>query len=289
LPGALRLRDVVINPPLLNASGAFDLLATDPDWRADPAAAAPLGAYVTKTVTAEARSGNPRPWVELLAPETLVNSVGLANPGFAEVGEQWRELPDTLGGIPVILSLGGCPEELAAMAGEVSAHVGWVAGLELNLSCPNVHGGNVLAAADPARAAASVAAVRAVTDLPMLVKLTAACGDIGAVATAAESAGADGLVAVNTMPVRALDDDGWPVLGSPDGGMSGAMLHPIALRAVAACVAAVAIPVIGVGGVSSSASARRMFATGARAIGVGTAAALAPSTLRDLAHIWDSP
>ena len=286
VPGLLQLRGLVIDPPLLNASGAFDVSAADPDWAADPAHVAALGAYVTKTVTTEARAGNPAPWVEELGPDTLVNSVGLANPGIDEALVAWAGVPELLG-CPVLLSLGGDVDELADMV-IAAERAGWMAGYELNLSCPNIRGAGAQAASDPNAVAAAVAAVRGHTERPVIPKLSAACGDLAAVARAAEAAGADAISAVNTMPVRALDDDGEPVLGSADGGMSGAALHPIALRAVATIASATELPVIGIGGVASRAGARRMFRCGARAVGIGSAAAIAPTVLRDVAALWRS-
>lgn len=285
LPAALRLRELVIEPPLLNASGAFDVAATDPDWRAEPATARPLGAYVTKTVTRAPRAGNPRPWVDQLAAGTLVNSVGLANPGIDAIRHEWSWLPRAVG-CPIVLSIGGSAAELCEIV-RLAQRLPWVAAYELNLSCPNVRGADEFAAGRAARVEEAVRVARAVTSRPLLVKLSPASGELAMVARAAEEAGADAITAVNTMPIRALDDDGEPLLGVPDGGMSGQLLHPIALRVVATIAASVELPVVGVGGVGSRAAARRMFAAGALAVGVGSAAAIAPSVIADVAAMWD--
>jgi dihydroorotate dehydrogenase (NAD+) catalytic subunit len=275
----VQLRDLTIEVPLLNASGAFDVNTADDDWRAPVDAARNLGAYVTKTVTAEPRIGNPQPHVAMLDELTLVNSVGLANPGYEAALSSWAPILRELG-IPIILSVAGTHEELKRIV-EAANGVDWVAAYEINLSCPNV-GSRVTDAADPARAFAAVVSVRANTTRAAIAKLSPACGDIGAVAQAVVDAGADAIAAVNTMPVRALDDDGNPLCGVADGGMSGRSLHPIALRCVAQVCNAVDVPVIGIGGVSSIASARRMFDAGASAISVGTAAAISPTVIATL-------
>lgn len=283
IPGPLVLRDLVIDPPILNASGAFDVVAVDPDWNADFASANPLGAFVTKTVTRLPRAGNPKPWVELLGEETLVNSVGLANPGIDVVLETWGDLSERTG-CQIIMSVGGSISEMADCIELAHLHAPWVSGFELNLSCPNIH--ESIIAADPIAVGEAVSATRARTDRPLLVKLTAACGDVAAVAQAAQRAGGDAITAINTMPVRALDDNGAPKLGTVRGGMSGRMLHPIALDVVATVAQAVDVPIIGVGGIATRAGAMRMFACGASAVGIGTAAAIAPSVLVDLAGMW---
>lgn len=286
-PGPLRLRELTVDPPLLNASGAFDVSSPDPDWRQDAAACAPLGGYVTKTVTREVRAGNPPPWVALWEDErSLVNAVGLANPGISAALREWEPLAREVAA-PIILSLGGSRDDLAAMV-ELGEAAPWIAAYELNLSCPNDALARTPLAADPGAVASLVQVLRTRTSRPLLVKLTACCSSIGDVARAAASSGADAVCAINSMPVRALDDAGRPLLGTPEAGLSGAALHPIALRCVAEAAAAVDVPVIGVGGVRSIASLRAMLAAGAQAVQVGTAAAMAPSLLRELAEALES-
>jgi dihydroorotate dehydrogenase (NAD+) catalytic subunit len=275
LVGSLRL-DV----PLVNASGVVDHVSDEQDWNLPAATLSKLGAFVTKTITAAPRAGNPQPWAEVLAPGTLVNAAGLPNPGIDRATQEWAHLPGSLG-VPVIASIGGSADDLPELAARVEA-AGWASAVELNLSCPNVDGG--LVAADADAVAAVVSRVRARTTVPVLAKLTPACGSPAQVARAAEAAGADALTCTNTMPVRALDADGAALLGAgPDGGLSGASLHPIALRVVAQVAEAVSIPVVGLGGVDGIAAARRMLDAGAAIVGVGTGAVFDPTLVEALA------
>lgn len=282
-PSQLLVRDVVIKPPLVSAAGALDPYAIDVDWRCDFQALAPLGAITTKTATIVPRAGNPEPWVDLYDGDqrSLINSVGLANPGIAATIEQWRN--SARPGQSVLLSLGGTEQELELMiaAAELAP---WIHGYELNLSCPNVSS-HWIPAADPAHAAALVAVARARTDRPVIAKLSAA-SDIVAVARAVVAAGADALTLVNTLPARVLDDDGAPVLGSADVGISGRALHAVALRCVALVAPCVDVPIIACGGVDGIPAARRMFGAGASAVGIGTAAAVHPIVLEQLAEMF---
>ena len=270
----------MLDPPLLNGSGVIDAVSSDEGWNLPPAQLSKLGAFVTKTLTAEPRAGNPQPWAETFGDGTLVNAAGLPNPGIRAAMRDWATLPETLG-IPVIVSLGGDPRHLAELAAAADA-AGWPSAIELNLSCPNVDGG--LVAADPVAVAEVVSRVRASTSLPLLAKLTPACGTRAAVARAAVDAGADALTCGNTMPVHALDDTGAPLLGhTADGGLSGLALHAIALRLVADVRAAVDVPIVGLGGVDGLAAAARMRAAGASIIGVGTGAVHDPGLIAELA------
>ncbi|MBC7644562.1 MAG: tRNA-dihydrouridine synthase [Thermoleophilia bacterium] len=281
----LQLASLVIDPPLLNASGAVDLLAADPDWSADAATLTPLGAYVTKTLTYKLRKGNPQPWVELAGDGSLFNAVGLANLGLDAVrAGAWDQLAALLD-CPIVLSIGGSSGELVELA-RLADELPWVAAIELNLSCPNTE--TAMQAASPSLARDAVAAVRAVTSLPLLAKLTGA-SDIVSVARAVESAGADAVVAINSMPARALDSSGKPLLGTANCGLTGAAIYEISLRCVADVAAAVMIPVIAVGGISSPAAARNMFAAGAAAVGVGSAAALHPGVFAQIAEVLAKP
>lgn len=271
---------LALDRPLLNGSGVVDVISVDEDWNLPDAAVIKLGAFVTKTLTRDARAGNPRPWAEAIGPGTLINAVGLANPGIDAANREWTGLADRLA-MPVIASIGGRVEDLPELAQLVTT-AGWADALELNLSCPNVDGG--LVAADPIAAGAAVAAVRAATHLPIFAKLTPACGAPAQVARAVEAAGADAVTCGNTMPIRAAAPDGTPLLGAGfHGGMSGVGLHLIALRLVAEVAAAVAVPVVGLGGIDGEAAAQRMFDAGADILAVGTGAVLDPGLIARLA------
>ncbi|MCB0878560.1 MAG: tRNA-dihydrouridine synthase [Thermoleophilia bacterium] len=273
---------LVVSPPLVNGSGVIDATSSDEGWNLPVSVLSKLGWFTTKTITAQPRAGNPQPWAEVLGPGTLANAAGLPNPGIDEAMRAWSHLPELLD-VPVVASIGGDVDQLDVLAERVTA-AGWASGIELNLSCPNVDGG--LVAADPAAVERVVARVRARvgTNVVLTAKLTPASGAPAAVARAAEAAGADALTCGNTMPVRAVGDDGAAVLGGGmNGGMSGAWLHPIALRLVAEVADAVAIPVIGLGGVDGVAAARRMRDAGARIVGVGTGAVFDPGLVELLA------
>ena len=275
----LKIRGVSIDPPVVNASGAIDPFSPDAAWRCEPEIARMFGVCVTKTTTIDAREGNPQPWVELHPhdDQSLINAVGLANPGIDAVLRRVAQLQPALG-VPVLLSIAGDAAACVALVNQAERSP-QIAGYEVNLSCPNVGGG--LIGADPEASAGVVAAVRARTERPVIAKLSPA-SDIARIAVAVERAGADAICAVNTMPVRAVDDDGQPILGTINAGLSGRLLHPIALRCVAAVAAVVKIPVIGVGGVASAAAVRRMFHAGASAVGVGTGGVLDAQSLSEV-------
>jgi dihydroorotate dehydrogenase (NAD+) catalytic subunit len=237
---------------LLNASGCLDALTA-------PEAARSLDAFVTKTITPEPRDGNPA--IRIAETDAgMLNSIGLANPGrerfLTETLPRLRELE-----LPLWISVGGFS---APDYAETCAALENVAAIELNLSCPNVD-----EAAESA--AAIVTACRAATGLPLYAKLSPAAWDIAEVARSVEAAGADGLSLVNTLRGLALDERTLrPTLARGTGGYSGPALKPVALAAVYACAGAVAIPIVGMGGVQSGLDALELIAAGASAVALGT-------------------
>jgi dihydroorotate dehydrogenase (NAD+) catalytic subunit len=239
---------------LLNASGCLDALTA-------PETARQLDAFVTKTVTPLGREGNPP--VRIAETDAgMLNSIGLANPG------RERFLDDVLPrlvelGVPLWVSVGGfSAEEYAETCRAIDA-TDDVTTIELNLSCPNVDEA-------PESAAEIVAACRSATRLPLYAKLSPAVPDVGAVATAVEAAGADGLSLVNTIRGLALDDALRPVLGTGTGGYSGPALKPIALAAVYAAFRAASLPIVGMGGVTTGRDALELIAAGASWVALGT-------------------
>ena len=241
---------------LLNASGCLDALVA-------PEVARSLDAFVTKTVTPEARAGN-RPVRIAETDHGMLNSIGLQNPGIE------RFLDSTLPqlaelGVPIWTSVGGsCPEDYARLCALLDRRHEVVA-IELNLSCPNV-------ASPEGDAAEIVAAARAETDRPLYAKLSAAVPDLGAVARAAQEAGADGLSLVNTVRGLALDERTLaPRLGPETGGYSGPALKPVALAAVFSCYRETGLPIVGMGGIESGRDALEFLAAGAAAVALGTA------------------
>ncbi|MGI6264239.1 MAG: dihydroorotate dehydrogenase [Acutalibacteraceae bacterium] len=230
-----------------------------------------LGTFSFKGTTREARFGNPTPRIaECTA--GMINAVGLQNPGVDAVIE--RELPRLRECFhkPVMANVSGFSvEDYATTCEKLDGcdQVGW---LEVNVSCPNVHGGGMSFGTDPAAAAAVTRAVKAVTTKPVIVKLSPNVTDIVAIARACEEAGADGISLINTLLGMRIDlKTKKPVIANTMGGFSGPAIFPVALRMVYQVAAAVNIPVIGMGGVSTAEDVIEMMLAGAVAVQVGAA------------------
>lgn len=235
-----------------------------------------LGGLVTKAVSREPRAGNRPPRVAEFA-GGMLNSIGLANPGADAV--RHHDLPwlaSQAPSLPVIVNVVGFTvdeyADVIAILDSDSTHVAY----ELNLSCPNTSAGGAEFGADPVSVAAVVAQCRRATARPIFAKLSPALPNIVAIASAAVSAGANGITAVNTMP--GTDFDGAePRLGQGYGGVSGPALRPVGLLAVSRIAAALpGIPVIGVGGISTAAHVRDYLRAGAALVAIGTAALADP-------------
>lgn len=239
-----------------------------------------LGGIVTKTVTLRPRAGNPPPRV-IETPSGMLNAIGLQNVGVDAFCRD--KLPYLTGlGVPVLVSvMGQTVEELRAVVRRVCQERGLGArtGFELNLSCPNVaYADERMFAHDPELVAAAVAAARAVTDRPVVAKLSPEVPDVAVYAAAAERAGADAVTVMNTITAMVIDvRTRRPVLANGTGGLSGPAILPIAVRQVFQAARAVAIPVIGAGGVSTATDALQMIVAGASAVQVGTASFVDPA------------
>lgn len=241
-----------------------------------------LGSLAIKGTTAEPRFGNPTPRIAD-CPSGMLNAVGLQNPGVREVRE--RELPRLAAYFrkKVVanvsgFSVGEYEKTVAALSGEEQIGL-----FEINISCPNVHGGGMAFGTDPAAAAAVTEAVRRVTDKPVYIKLSPNVTDITEIARACEAAGADGLSLINTLLGMRIDlRTRRPVLANRTGGLSGPAVYPIALRMVYDVYAAVKIPIIGMGGVSSARDVIEMMLAGATAVEVGAANLVDPCVCRDI-------
>jgi len=230
-----------------------------------------LGAIVVKGVTRDPREGNPTPRV-CETPSGMLNAIGLQNPGVeAFVRDDLRWLAPA--GVPVIVNVAGSSISEYGEVAKVLAASGGVAGIEANVSCPNVKRGGIAFGCDADLTSKVVAAVRrAAPRLPLIVKLTPAAPDIVAIAQAAEEAGADAVSLINTFPGMAIDVETFqPKLGSVAGGLSGPATRPIAVKMVFDVARAVRIPVIGMGGIMSAADALEFMLAGASAVAVGTA------------------
>jgi len=275
---SVRLGSLRLEHPLIDASGTFDLLESALRHEGDVFAAFPFAAYVPKTVTLEARQGNPPPRVMETA-SGMINAIGLENPGaaaFVNGFPRWARLRQ-----PVIVSVGGnAPDQFAAVVRVIEQRLSAAApgetlrieGYELNVSCPNVATGLQIGA-DPAAIAAVVGAVREETARFLLVKLTPNVSDVAMLACAAVEAGADGLSLVNTFKAMVLDRQTLrPFLGNRTGGLCGPAIKPIALRMVCEVAAALpGVPIVGMGGVMTGIDALEFIACGATAVAVGVA------------------
>ena len=230
-----------------------------------------LGSFSFKGTTRAPRDGNPLPR-SAEAPCGMLNAVGLQNPGVDRVLAE--ELPRLRKQFhkPVMANVSGFSiEEYAETCAKLDREdqVGW---LEVNISCPNVHGGGMSFGTDPKQAAAVTKAVKQVTSKPVIMKLTPNVTDITAVAMACEDAGADGLSLINTVTAMRIDlKTRRPLLANTTGGLSGPAVFPIALRAVWQVYESVKIPIVGLGGISSAEDVIEMMLAGATAVEVGAA------------------
>ncbi len=241
-----------------------------------------LGTISFKGTTRVARFGNAAPRIAE-APSGLLNAVGLQNPGVDKVISD--ELPrlQKVFHKPVMANVSGFSvEEYAEVCRKLDAQeqVGW---LEVNISCPNVHGGGMSFGTDPAQAAAVTKAVKAVTKKPVIMKLSPNVTDITAIAKACEDAGADAVSLINTLLSMRIDlKTRKPVLANTTGGLSGPAVFPLAVRMVYQVAKAVSIPVVGLGGVSSAEDVIEMMLAGATAVEVGAANLVNPYACRDI-------
>ncbi len=259
---------IELEHPVINASGTYDAIAARRAFGDELLETFPFSAFVSKTITPEARVGNApqRIWE---TPAGMINSIGLPNKGLdgflAEDLPQLAELP-----VPLIVSVMGTSREEFSRLVEGVAERDEVAAIELNVSCPNVHSG-LIVGEQPSETLALLEALRPLTQKPLIVKLTPNVADPAAVAVAAEEGGADAVSLINTLKATAIDRaTGAPALAAGHGGLSGPAVRPIALQQIRAVAAAVALPLVGMGGIGSGADAREFLAAGARLVAVGT-------------------
>ncbi len=227
------------------------------------------GAVVTKSIGPTPKTGHPNPSMVKLDCGFL-NAMGLPNPSYPGFLQE-LEIAKKESGVPVIASIfGGTAAEFTEVAeGLLPAKPD---AFELNVSCPHAEGYGAAVGSNPCLVEAITAAVKDVSDVPVWVKLTPNVSDITCIGTAAESGGADAVVAINTVKGMAIDiESGYPVLGNRSGGLSGKAVKPVAVKCVYDLYTALEIPIIGVGGVSSWQDAVEMMMAGASAVQVGSA------------------
>jgi dihydroorotate dehydrogenase (NAD+) catalytic subunit len=263
---AVRIGSLELAYPTLMASGCYGSGAEFAPF----ADLSKIGAIVLKSVTRAPRLGNPTPRL-VHTPAGMLNAIGLQNPGI-----DWYLEHDVAGfadrPCKVIGSVAGFSvDEYAYVCGRLAAR-SEIDAIELNVSCPNVaHEGETFAC-DPLLTRTVVRAARAVTDKPLIVKLSPNVTDIATIAREAEAAGADALAVINTVRGMAIDVERWsPRLGNVTGGLSGPAIRPIAVLAVYEVARAVAIPIIGQGGIETTSDALEFLLAGASAVCIGTA------------------
>jgi dihydroorotate dehydrogenase (NAD+) catalytic subunit len=254
--------------PVINASGTYDAIAARRVYGAALLADFPFSAFVSKTITPEARAGNEpqRIWE---TPAGMINSIGLPNKGLdgflAEDLPQLAQLP-----VPLIVSVMATGHAEFARLVKGVGERDEVAAIELNVSCPNVHSG-LIVGEQPSETESLLEALRPLTDKPLIVKLTPNVAGPADVAAAAEQGGADAVSLINTLKASAIDPaTGEPGIAAGHGGLSGPAVRPVAVAQVRTVAAAVSIPIVGMGGIASGVDALEMLAAGASLVAVGT-------------------
>ena len=275
---AIDLAGIHMKTPLMAASGTFGF----GEEFADFLDLNEVGAVVVKGITREPRRGNAGRRIAE-TPSGMLNCIGLQNPGVDVF------LRDTLPRIkkyqaPIIVNINGNLIEDYAFLAEALDDSG-IAGIEVNISCPNTKHGSMAFGVDPETAAEVTAEVRKRTKLPVIVKLSPNVTDITEIAKAVEAAGADAVSLINTLVGMAIDIRSWrPVLGNVVGGLSGPAVKPVALRMVWQTAQAVKIPVVGMGGISNASDAVEFLLAGAQAVAIGAANFVNPCSMQEIAN-----
>jgi dihydroorotate dehydrogenase (NAD+) catalytic subunit len=240
-----------------------------------------LGAVIVKGISLHPRDGNPPPRIAETACGML-NAIGLQNVGVDRFIREKMPYLAALG-VPVIVNiLGDSLEEYGEITARLAGVPG-VAGIEVNISCPNVAKGGVAFGTDPQMAAAATAAVKARAAVPVMVKLSPNVTDITVIARAVEDAGADSVSLINTLIGMAINlKSRRPALANICGGLSGPAIKPVALRMVYQVAAAVKIPVIGIGGITCATDALEFLLAGATAVQIGTANFVNPAVSEEV-------
>ncbi|MCB1070548.1 MAG: dihydroorotate dehydrogenase [Kiritimatiellae bacterium] len=270
---AVNIGGIAMKNPVLVASGTFGY---GPEY-ADLVDLGQLGAIVVKGICLNPTLGNPTPRTAEVA-SGLLNAIGLPGPGVDGFVKQYMPFLRQHD-VPVIVNIWGKTlEEYAEVAARFDEVEG-IAGLEVNVSCPNIKEGSALFGTDPDMFRQVLEAVRNATRLPMIPKLAPNVSDIASYARIAEDCGANAISLINSFPAMAVEiKTGRPKLANVTGGLSGPAIRPIAIRLVWQAAQAVTIPVIGMGGITCAADAVEFLMVGASAVSVGTANFTQPDT-----------
>jgi dihydroorotate dehydrogenase (NAD+) catalytic subunit len=242
-----------------------------------------LGGVSVKGLSADASNGHPAPRM-VETPGGMLNAIGLQNVGIEAFIAKKLPFLRTVN-TPVIANLyGNSLEEYGELAARIDG-IPEVAGIEVNISCPNVKQGGIVFGTDPAAAAQVVSLVRRSTTKPLIVKLSPNVTDVVVMAQACVAAGAEALSLINTLTGMAIDlQSRRPVLANITGGLSGPAIKPVALRMVWQVARAVKVPIIGIGGIMSATDALEFILAGATAVQVGTASFLTPAASQEIAR-----
>jgi dihydroorotate dehydrogenase (NAD+) catalytic subunit len=275
----VNLAGIPLRNPVMTASGTFgygEEFAEYVDLES-------IGAFVTKGLSLKPRAGNPTPRI-VETPGGMLNAIGLQNVGIDKFIAKKVPFLRSVNTPAIANFFGSSVAEYAEMARRLD-EIPEVAGLEVNISCPNVKQGGIVFGTDPACAYDVVSACRAVTIKPLIVKLSPNVTDVVVMARACEDAGADALSLINTLTGMAIDlNRRRPVLANITGGFSGPAIKPIALRMVWQVAQAVKLPIIGIGGIMTATDALEFMLAGATAVQVGTASFINPGAAQKIAE-----
>ncbi len=276
---AVNVAGIALRNPVMTASGTFgygEEFAPYMDLEK-------IGGMVTKGLSLRPRAGNPTPRL-VETPGGMLNAIGLQNVGIEAFIAKKVPFLRTVNTPCIANFFGDTVDEYAEMARRLD-EIDVVAGLEMNISCPNVKHGGIVFGSDPVCAAGVVAACRAATKKPLIVKLSPNVTDVVAMAQACADAGADCLSLINTLVGMSIDvNTRRPVLANHTGGLSGPAIKPIALRMVWQVARAVKLPLIGIGGIMSAADVIEFLLAGATAVQIGTASFITPGIAQQIAQ-----
>ncbi|NLX02047.1 MAG: dihydroorotate dehydrogenase [Syntrophomonadaceae bacterium] len=274
---SVNLGGIMMKNPVAVASGTFGYGREYEDF----VSIADIGAVIVKGTTLEPRYGNSAPRI-IETPAGMLNAIGLENPGVEVfINEHLPYLCEK--GVTVIANIAGNTiDEYARIASILEGQKG-IAGIEMNISCPNVKEGGLQFGVDPEMVYQVVKAVKDETSIPVMPKLSPNVSDIVAIARAAEAGGADALSMINTLMGMAVDvEKRKPVLGNIFGGLSGPAIKPVALRMIYQVYQAVKLPILGGGGILNCTDALEFILVGATAVSVGTGNFVNPCIAREL-------
>ena len=276
---SVNLAGIPLRNPVMTASGTFGY----GEEFADYVNLHSIGAMVTKGLSLKPRAGNPTPRI-VETPGGMLNAIGLQNVGIDAFITKKIPFLRSVATPAIANFFGDTVDEYAEMARRLN-EIPEIAALEMNISCPNVKQGGIVFGTDPACAASVVAACRAVTNKPLIVKLSPNVTDVVTMARACVDAGADALSLINTLIGMAIDlKKRRPVLANVTGGFSGPAIKPVALRMVWQVARAVKVPIIGIGGIMNATDALEFMLAGATAVQVGTASFINPGAAQTIAQ-----